>query len=70
MTCKETIRIICEYLEGTLARPVATAVQHHITRCRNCRLVHETARQTLEAYFDKDVALRSHHAHPHHARVA
>ena len=54
MTCKETIGIICEYLEGTLAISVAAAVQRHIDRCRNCKLVHETAKQTLEAYFDRD----------------
>ena len=72
MTCKETIRMICQYLEGKLTQPVATAVQHHIGKCRNCRLVHETAKQTLEAYFDKDLAPngRSHRAQAHHAKVA
>ena len=63
MTCKDTIRFICGYLEGTLAHPIAVAVQRHIDRCRNCKLVHETAKQTLEAYFDRDFVPHTHHEH-------
>lgn len=69
MTCKDTIRVICEYLEGTLALSVAAAVQHHIGRCRNCKLVHEAAKQTLEAYFDRDF-VPHRVSHVHHVKVA
>jgi hypothetical protein len=57
ITCKETIRMICEYLEGRLSMPVKLAMQRHITRCPHCRLVHDAAQHTLEAYFDRHVAL-------------
>jgi putative zinc finger protein len=52
MTCRETVRLICEYLEGRLSPSVAAVVTSHIDRCSNCHLVLEAAQQTLDAYFD------------------
>ena len=52
MTCRETVRLICEYLEGRLSPSVAVVVTGHIDRCSNCHLVLEAAQQTLDAYFD------------------
>jgi hypothetical protein len=52
MTCRETVRLICEYLEGRLSPSVAEVVKRHIGHCQNCHLVLEAAQQTLEAYFD------------------
>ena len=55
MTCKATIRLICEYLEGRLAPEVASEVQRHLCCCRNCRTVFDAAALTLEVYFDREV---------------
>ncbi|MGH9679866.1 MAG: anti-sigma factor family protein, partial [Candidatus Acidiferrales bacterium] len=52
MTCKATIRLICEYLEGRLAPEVASEVQCHLSACKNCRAVFDAAALTLEVYFD------------------
>jgi hypothetical protein len=52
MTCRETVRLICEYLEGRLSPSVALIVKRHIGRCENCHLVLQAAEQTLEVYFD------------------
>jgi anti-sigma factor RsiW len=52
MTCRETVRLICEYLEGRLSPAVASAVSRHIDCCSNCNLVLQAAQQTLDAYFD------------------
>ncbi len=52
MTCRETVRLICEYLEGRLSPSVALIVKRHIGHCENCHLVLEAAQQTLEVYFD------------------
>jgi hypothetical protein len=54
MTCKATIRMICEFLEGRLSAPVALAMRKHIDGCTNCRVVLEAAQRTLEVYFDHD----------------
>ena len=55
MTCKATIRLICEYLEGRLAPEVASEVQRHLGLCGNCRTVFDAAALTLEVYFDREV---------------
>jgi len=51
MSCKETIRLMCEFIEGRLAATVAHDVSMHISHCQNCTLVLEAAEQTLETYF-------------------
>jgi predicted anti-sigma-YlaC factor YlaD len=55
MTCKATIRSICEYLEGRLTPRVASEVQRHLGHCGNCRTVFDAAALTLEVYFDREV---------------
>jgi len=66
MTCKATIRLICEYLEGRLAPEVAGDVQRHLSCCSNCRAVFDAAALTLEVYFDREVE----HSAVSHSRVA
>ncbi len=55
MTCKATIRLICEYLERRLAPEVGGEVQRHLSYCQNCRTVFDAAALTLEVYFDREV---------------
>jgi predicted anti-sigma-YlaC factor YlaD len=66
MTCKATIRLICEYLEGRLSPEVAGEVQRHLSYCQNCRTVFDAAALTLEVYFDREVEA----APAHRTRVA
>jgi predicted anti-sigma-YlaC factor YlaD len=66
MTCKATIRLICEYLEGRLTPEVGSEVQHHLSACNNCRTVFDAAALTLEVYFDREVEMPA----LHHSRVA
>lgn len=54
MTCKATVRMICEYLEGRLSPPVESAMARHLHTCANCSMVLRAARQTLEVYFDRE----------------
>ena len=54
MSCKDTIRLICEYLEGRLAPAVAGEMLSHIDQCKNCTVVLEAAERTLEVYFDRE----------------
>jgi hypothetical protein len=54
MTCRETVRLICEYLECRLSRPVEWLVQRHLSHCDDCRLVLQAAQKTLEVDFDGD----------------
>jgi hypothetical protein len=52
MSCKETIRLMCEFIEGRLTPVVARDVSMHLSHCENCTLVLEAAEHTLEIYFD------------------
>jgi predicted anti-sigma-YlaC factor YlaD len=67
MTCKEAIRVICEYLEGRLSPSVSLAVQRHLSECRDCRMVHDAAERTLAIYFDRGI---KHAETTRNARVA
>lgn len=64
MKCQETIRLICDYLEGRLAPSVEREISTHLTKCATCYQVLEAAEQTLEVYFDADPARLPH---PHMA---
>lgn len=52
LTCKETIRLICEYLDGRLSPGVAGELRMHLDDCKNCRMVLDAAQKTLATYFD------------------
>ena len=63
MSCKDTIHLICWYLEGKLSAPVAVEIERHLSRCSNCQLVLDAAKGTLEQYFSADQA-ESHEGAP------
>jgi len=52
MTCRDTIHLICWYLEGRLSKPVETEIRTHLSGCADCRLVLDAATNTLDRYFD------------------
>ena len=51
MSCRDTIHLICMYLEGKLSAPVQMEIENHLTSCADCRLVLEAATSTLDRYF-------------------
>ena len=53
MTCKESIRLICEYLDGKLVLSVERELTRHFDNCKDCRIVLDAARRTLEVYFNR-----------------
>lgn len=54
MSCRDTIHLICWYLEGRLSSPVETEIRRHLETCSDCRLVLEAAVNTLDCYFNAD----------------
>jgi hypothetical protein len=59
MSCKDTIHLICWYLEGRLSASVAGEIKHHIEGCSDCHLVLDAAVNTLDRYFSTERALGS-----------
>ena len=53
MSCRDTIHLICMYLEGKLSPSVQTEIERHLTGCSDCRLVLEAATTTLDRYFNQ-----------------
>ena len=51
MSCRDTIHLICWYLEGRLSRSVETEIQRHLETCSDCHLVLDAAVNTLDRYF-------------------
>ncbi|OLB29124.1 MAG: hypothetical protein DMG41_25480 [Acidobacteria bacterium] len=52
MSCRDTIHLICWYLEGRLSSSVETEIRRHLETCSDCRLVLEAAVNTLDRYFN------------------
>jgi hypothetical protein len=51
MTCRDTIHLICMYLEGKLSLSVQDEIEKHLHGCGDCRLVLNAATMTLDRYF-------------------
>jgi anti-sigma factor RsiW len=51
MSCRDTIHLICWYLEGRLSPPVATEIKRHLDNCPDCHMVLAAAMSTLDRYF-------------------
>jgi hypothetical protein len=52
MNCRDTIHLICWYLEGKLAPTVSKDIEGHLSGCSNCQLVLRAATSTLDHYFE------------------
>jgi len=51
MSCRDTIHLICWYLEGKLSPAVSHDIEEHLHDCSNCQLVLKAATSTLDQYF-------------------
>jgi len=48
MDCRDTVHLICWYLERKLSPSVEGEIERHLNGCRECRLVLEAASKTLD----------------------
>jgi predicted anti-sigma-YlaC factor YlaD len=51
MSCRDTIHLICWYLEGRLSPAVEAEIKNHLLKCDDCRVVQEAATTTLDREF-------------------
>ena len=54
MSCKDTIHLICWYLEGRLSTSVEGEIKRHLESCSDCHLVLDAAINTLDRYFSAE----------------
>ena len=48
MNCKEVVQQLSEFLDGELETGLAQALEQHLTGCRDCRIIVDTTRKTIE----------------------
>jgi len=63
MSCKDTIHLICWYLEGRLSPSVESEIKRHLEACPDCRIVLEAAISTLDHYFGTEAPAKIEPAH-------
>jgi hypothetical protein len=51
MSCRDTIHLICWYLEGKLSSSVVGEIEKHLSECHDCHVVLDAANSTLDHYF-------------------
>ena len=52
MSCNEVLQEISNYLEDELDPWLRLRLEIHLKMCRNCRIVFNTAKKTVELYCD------------------
>lgn len=51
MNCRGLIREISAYLDGELEAELLADIESHLQRCKDCRVVVDTTRKTIEIYY-------------------
>ena len=69
MNCRGLIQEISAYLDGELGPELLADIEIHLERCKDCRLIVDTTRKTIEIYYSSqplplptDVRERLHQA--------
>lgn len=69
MNCRGLVQEISAYLDGELAPDLLADIEVHLERCKDCRLIVDTTRKTIEIYYSSqplplptDVRERLHQA--------
>lgn len=63
MSCRDTIHLICWYLEGRLSQSVESEIEDHLEGCADCHLVFDAAMNTLDRYFSPGLAIETKLVH-------
>jgi hypothetical protein len=59
MDCRDTVPLICWYLEGKLSPSVEREIKLHLSRCCDCCLVLEAASKNLGQHYGKGKAVHA-----------
>ena len=51
MNCRGLIQEISAYLDGELGPELLADIEIHLERCKDCRLIVDTTRKTIEIYY-------------------
>jgi len=54
VNCKGLIREISAYLDGEVGPELLGDIVRHLERCKDCRLIVDTTRKTIEIYYSSE----------------
>ena len=54
MNCQEVIRQLSEYLDGELETNLLDSLEQHLSACRDCRIIVDTTRKTVEIFCNSE----------------
>jgi len=54
MECRDTVHLVCRYLERKLSPSVEREIEWHLNRCRDCRLVLEAATKAVDQHLERE----------------
>lgn len=69
MNCQGLIHELTEYLDGALEPSALAELEHHLSKCKKCRVIVDTTRKTIDIFcksepvpLPEDVRERLHQA--------
>ena len=54
MNCQGLLHELTEYLDGALDETTRAELEQHLNKCKNCRIVVDTTRQTIDIFCNTD----------------
>lgn len=56
MKCKDIVKELADYLDEDLDASLRQSIEQHLDNCKDCRLVVDTTKQTIQIYCNSEPA--------------
>lgn len=56
MKCKDIVKELADYLDEDLDASLRASIEAHLEKCKDCRLVVDTTKQTIQIYCNSEPA--------------
>lgn len=56
MKCKDIVNELADYLDEALDPSLRTSIEEHLGKCKDCRVVVDTTKQTIEIFCNSEPA--------------
>lgn len=56
MKCKEIVKELADYLDEDLDSSLKASIEEHLNNCKDCRLVVDTTKQTIQIFCNSEPA--------------
>ncbi len=56
MKCKQIVKELADYLDEALDPTLRESIELHLEKCKDCRLVVDTTKQTIQIYCNSEPA--------------